>query len=118
MRHARRLQDADVEQALATPAHRALLAACIRGPRSARELQSDTGLAQATLYRNLKALVDRGVLVVERSAMTADGKPYDLFRSRLRAARLVVDADGTRVEWEANAPVEERLLSLWDALRS
>lgn len=54
---------------------------------------------------------------MERSALTHDGKRYDLYRSRLRGARIEMDANGERITWEPNEPVEQRLASIWESLR-
>jgi hypothetical protein len=62
-------------------------------------------------------LVEEGLLLVERSAITPDGKRYELYRSRLRRARVEVDAAGVRVYWEPVEEIEERLARIWTSLR-
>jgi len=113
-----RLDEADVVAALADPYARRILAACVRSSLAVKDISAVAELALPTAYRQVNRLVERGLLVVERSAITKDGKRYDLYRSRIRAARLELDASGERVSWELNAPVEDRLASMWDALRS
>lgn len=116
MVHPSVLRPEAVEEALANSAHRRILVACIRRPLPVRELSAACGLPLASAYRQVHALVEGGVLVVERSAMTPDGKPYDLYRSRVRIARLELGPDGTHVTWEPNMPVEDRVHALWDQL--
>lgn len=106
-----------VADALADGYARRVLVVCVRKPRSVKEISQETGLPLPTAYRQVNKLAESGLLVVERSALTPDGKRYDLYRARLRAARIEMDADGERVTWEPNAPVEERLAGLWDSLR-
>ncbi len=110
------LTESRVEQALANDADRRILAACIRKPLQAKDISRNLDIPLASTYRRIKALVDSGLLTVERSAMTADGKPYDLYRSRIRSANLQLSAHGIDVSWEANAGFEDRVLSLWNQM--
>lgn len=112
------LQDRDVVAALADPYSRRILSVCVAEPRAVKEISHDADLPLATTYRHVKRLLDGGLLVVERSALTPDGKRYELYRSRIRNARIELDAKGERVTWEGNEPVEARLANMWDALRS
>lgn len=115
--HSPHLDDAKVAAALSEDYSRRILSVCIRKPRSAKEVEQETGLPQATVYRYVHQLVEAKLLVIERSAMTPDGKRYDLFRSRLRSARLELDATGVRVIWEPTEGMEERLARVWATLR-
>lgn len=110
------LQQDAVEATLTSPGARMVLAHCIRKAVSAREVGDATGIAMASVYRHLHTLLEHGLLVVERSALTPDGKPYDLYRSRVRAAHLEVRAQQVLVTWELNAPVEERIHDIWRKL--
>lgn len=106
-----------VEEALSKAATRRVLAACVKAPQSVKDISREVDLPLASTYRHVNALLEAGLLIIERSAMTPDGKRYDLYRSRLRAARIEMDPSGERVTWELNEPVETRLVSMWDALR-
>ncbi len=110
------VQRAAVESCLASATSRRILSLCIRKAQTVKDLSRDADIPMATAYRQVKGLVDSGVLVVERSAMTADGKPYDLYRSRIRLARLEVRPDQVDVAWEINAGIGDRLVNLWDQL--
>lgn len=96
---------------------RRILAVCIRAAKAVKDISQETGLPLATVYRHINRLTESGVLVIERSAMTPDGKKYDLYRSRVRAARIEMDVAGERVTWEPNEAVEDRLVNMWDSLR-
>jgi DNA-binding transcriptional ArsR family regulator len=106
-----------VSSALADAYARRVLAVCIRSPQAVKDISRDADLPLPTTYRHVKRLVDAGLLVIERSALTRDGKKYDLYRSRLASARIEFDVKGERVTWEVNEPVEARVASLWDTLR-
>ena len=115
---ARPLHDDAVARALEDAAARRIIAACIRAPRSVKDIQQHTDVPMASLYRKVNGLVGQGVLVVERSAMTSDGKPYDLYRSRVRSARLEVEADRVEVTWRPNEGLEDRIATMWQRLGS
>ncbi len=102
-----------LEKALSSPAKSRILAACIRRPRSAKQISDDAEQPLASTYRQIRALVDDGLLVVERSAMTPDGKPYDLYRARVRSAHLRLLPDRVEVTWEPNLAVEDRIANIW-----
>ncbi|HET6398688.1 MAG TPA: helix-turn-helix domain-containing protein [Candidatus Thermoplasmatota archaeon] len=106
-----------VEQAITSAHSRRILSLCVKQPLPVRTLVERSGIAQATLYRQVHTLVESGLLVVERSALTSDGKAYDLYRSRLRSARVGFEADKPEVSWEPNLPVEDRLLRMMGSLR-
>ena len=77
-----------------------------------------TGLPLATAYRQVHRLMDLGVLIVERSAMTPEGKKYDLFRSRIAEAHLNLTHVGEEIRWIENGATEGRLSGMWDAVRA
>lgn len=111
------LTDDVVVAALSDDYSRRVLAACVRLSKPVKDISAETRLPLPTAYRHVNDLVEKGLLVVERSAMTEDGKRYELYRSRIRSARLEFDASGSRVVWEPNGPVEERLARMWASLR-
>lgn len=106
-----------VAEAIADPYARRVLAVCVKQARPVKEIAHETGLALPTTYRHVHRLEEAGLLVIERSAMTPDGKKYDLYRSRVKSARVEMDAAGERVTWEPNEATEERLANMWDSLR-
>ncbi|HLE48156.1 MAG TPA: hypothetical protein VI818_07665, partial [Candidatus Thermoplasmatota archaeon] len=69
------------------------------------------------VYRHVSTLMEDGLLFVERSAMTEDGKRYELYRSRVRSARIEFDANGVRIFWLPVEGVEERLARVWMAIK-
>lgn len=106
-----------VAESLADPYARRVLASCVKQARAVKDIAQETGLALPTAYRHVHRLEEAKLLVIERSAMTADGKKYELYRSRIKNARIEMDAAGERVTWEMNEATEERLASMWDSLR-
>lgn len=95
-----------------------MLAVCVRKAKAVKEISQETGLPLPTTYRHVNRLQESGLLVIERSALTSDGKRYELYRSRVRGAKIEMDANGERVTWEPNEAIEERLAGLWESMRS
>lgn len=112
-----RLDDARVAAALSDDYARRILSTCIKQAKPVRLIEQETGLPQATVYRHVSRLLEEGLLAVERSALTDDGKRYDLYRSRLRSARIELDSGGYRIVWEPVEETEERLARVWRSLR-
>lgn len=106
-----------VAESLADPYARRVLAACVKQARAVKDIAQETGLPLPTAYRHVNRLEEAGLLVVERSAMTTDGKKYDLYRSRVKEARIELDGNGERVTWQTNEATEVRLANMWDSLR-
>lgn len=111
------LEAARVAAALEERSSRRVLASCVDAPRSAKEVSRRTGMPLATVYRQVHRLMDLGILLVERSALTSEGKKYDLYRSRVKEAHLDITEGGEGVRWTSNAEVEERLIAMWDTMR-
>lgn len=109
--------DDAVAEALGDAASRSILAACMERPRSVRDIVDITGLATATAYRHVHNLEDAGLLVVARSAISEQGKRYDLYRSTVRTARLEIGPDGVQVSWDLDESVEDRLVRMWNDMR-
>ncbi|MGB1586847.1 MAG: hypothetical protein ACPHID_07375, partial [Thermoplasmatota archaeon] len=93
---------------------RAIMHSCLSSAKSVREITQETKLAIASVYRYVKRLVDAEILVVERSAITEDGKPFDLYRCRIRTGRIDFSPAGSKITWEYNMPLEDKLLHIWD----
>ncbi|MFA5862005.1 MAG: helix-turn-helix domain-containing protein [Candidatus Thermoplasmatota archaeon] len=106
-----------VAEALVDTYVRRILVACVKKAKAVRDISQEAGLPLPTTYRQVHRLVDEGLLVVERIALTSDGKKYALYRSRIRSARIEMDGSGERVAWEPNEAVEARLADIWDSLR-
>lgn len=106
-----------VEDAISDETSRAILAACIGEARPVKQISRAADVPLATVYRRVDDLQEDGLLVVERSAITEDGKRYDLYRSRIEVAMLRVSQEGVEVEWHVDEPVEDRLARMWEQMR-
>lgn len=111
------VREEKVVAALNSESARHIMSHCILKARSVKELSDKTGIPLPSAYRHVNGLVEDGLLYIERSAMTPDGKPYDLYRSTLKSCRIEMDATGLRVTWDLNSSLDERLQHMWNSLR-
>jgi DNA-binding HxlR family transcriptional regulator len=87
------------------------------GPRSAQEIQSSNRMPQSTLYRKLHELSEIGLIGIQRSVISPDGKRVELYRSLLE--ELTVEMRGTRLTIDVRFRdlSSERLKELWQSVR-
>lgn len=105
-------------EALGDPASREILLMLSEGPRPAGEILSSGRIPQSTLYRKIHELEELGLVGIQRTAITSDGKRVDLYRSLLEA--IHVDLKGTllRIDVTFRDLSSERLKEMWRQVRS
>lgn len=106
-----------VVAALNSEPTRRILSHCVTHPQSVKDLSERSAIPLPSTYRYVRSLLEDGLLYIERSALTADGKPYDLYRSTIRSCRIEMGADRVDVTWELNTSLDERLQYMWKSLK-
>lgn len=103
--------------ALGDAASRGILLMLSDGPRSAQELLTANHIPQSTLYRKIHELQELGLVGIQRTAITPEGKRVDLYRSLL--SELHVDLQGTqlRIQVRFRDLAAERLKDMWHDVR-
>ncbi|MCI4327057.1 MAG: helix-turn-helix domain-containing protein [Thermoplasmata archaeon] len=103
--------------ALGDPAAREILLMLNDAPMSAQEMLSSNRIPQSTLYRKLHDLQEIGLVGVQRTAITPEGKRVDLYRSLLE--RLAVEMYGRtlRIDVKYRDLATERLQTMWKDYR-
>jgi DNA-binding transcriptional ArsR family regulator len=103
--------------ALGDPAAREILLMLNDAPLSAQEMLGANRIPQSTLYRKLHDLQEIGLVGVQRTAITPEGKRVDLYRSLLE--RLAVEMYGRtlRIEVKYRDLASERLQTMWKDFR-
>ena len=86
-------------------------------PRSAQEILASNGIPASTLYRKLHELTDIGLVGIQRSVISSDGKRVELYRSRLDELRVEVRGAGLRIDVRLRDLAAERLKEMWRNLR-
>ncbi len=110
-------QDQKVLTALGDPTTLRLLVALSRGERDVHELVLETGLPQSSVYRKIHELVDSGLALVSRLAFTPEGRKVEVFASRLKEVRILMDQGVLRVEVSVREDLSDRLKQMWDSVR-
>ncbi|MCI4358615.1 MAG: winged helix-turn-helix domain-containing protein [Thermoplasmata archaeon] len=110
------LQEA-ILQALGDPLSRQILLLLADAPKAARELLHVVSVPQSTLYRRLGELKDMGLLDVQRSIITEDGKKMELYRSLLEEVVIHLRGQTLEVRPRRRDLAAARLADLWGEVR-
>ncbi|HTW39424.1 MAG TPA: helix-turn-helix domain-containing protein [Thermoplasmata archaeon] len=86
-------------------------------PRSAQEIQSANRIPQSTLYRKLHELSEIGLIGVQRSVISSDGKRVELYRSLLDELKVEMRGARLRVDVRFRDLAAERLKEMWRDVR-
>lgn len=103
--------------ALGDSASRGILLMLNDAPRSAQELLQVNHVPQSTLYRKLHELQEIGLVGIQRTAITPDGKRVDLYRSLLEELRVDLVGGSLRVQVRYRDLASERLKDMWHRVR-
>ncbi|MGA8303906.1 MAG: helix-turn-helix domain-containing protein [Thermoplasmata archaeon] len=86
-------------------------------PRSAQEIQSTNRIPQSTLYRKLHELGEIGLVGIQRSVISADGKRVELYRSLLDELKVEMRGARLRIDVRFRDLAAERLKEMWRDVR-
>jgi|SRR5580658_10003688 DNA-binding HxlR family transcriptional regulator len=103
--------------ALGDAASRGILLMISDAPRSAQDLLTANRIPQSTLYRKLHELQDLGLIGVQRTAITPEGKRVDLYRSLLEELRVEMLGRELRIQARFRDLSAERLKEMWRDVR-
>lgn len=85
--------------------------------RSAQEIQATNLIPQSTLYRKLHELSDIGLVGIERSVISPDGKRVELYRSLLDELKVEMRGARLRIDVRFRDLASERLKEIWRDVR-
>jgi len=103
--------------ALGDDAARGILLMISDTAHSAQELLAANRIPQSTLYRKLHDLQQLGLVGIQRTAITAEGKRVDLYRSLLEELRVELQGAQLRIQVRFRDLAAERLKTLWHDVR-
>jgi DNA-binding HxlR family transcriptional regulator len=103
--------------ALGDAASRGILLMISDAPRSAQDLLTANRIPQSTLYRKLHELQDLGLIGIQRTAITPEGKRVDLYRSLLEELRVEMLGRELRIQARFRDLSAERLKEMWRDVR-
>ncbi|HZY92068.1 MAG TPA: helix-turn-helix domain-containing protein [Thermoplasmata archaeon] len=104
--------------ALGDPAARGILLMLNESAHSAQELLQSNHIPQSTLYRKLHDLQQLGLVGIQRTAITAEGKRVDLYRSLLEELKVDLAGGTLRIQVRFRDLSSERLKDMWHQVRS
>jgi len=116
-----RLQDDSAKdkvlKALADEYSRTILLSTIQKAKSAVELSTEKNIPISTSYRRLHELQEAGLVAIERSTITEDGKKFDLYRSTVKSVSISFNLGATDVELVPNEDMVTKFVRLWGYMR-
>ncbi len=116
-----RLQDETAKdkvlKAMADEYSRSILLSTMQKAKSAVELSAEKEIPISTAYRRLHELQETGLVAVERSVITDEGKKFDLYRSTVKSVSVSFNLGATEVEILPNEDMVTKFIRLWGYMR-
>lgn len=106
-----------VLKALADEYSRSIILSTIQKSRSAVELSSEKNIPITTAYRRLHELQEAGLVAVERSVITEDGKRFELYRSTVKSVAISFHLGSIEIELVPNEDMVTKFVRLWGYMR-
>ena len=104
-------------RALADEYSRKILLKTINEAHSVEELSQMENIPISTAYRRVNELKDVGLLTIQKTILTDDGKKFELYRSAFRSIHMELDEGEITIDAELNEDIAMRLSRLWDSMR-
>ncbi len=104
--------------ALADEYSRKILLKTIDHSYSVEELSRSENVPISTAYRRVNELKDAGLLTVEKTILTNDGKKFEMYRSAFRSIHIDLRGSEIVIDADLNEDVATRLSRLWAAMRA
>jgi len=105
-------------RALADDYSRKILLSTLDAAKSVEELSHTLEIPISTAYRRVNEMRQVGLLTVEKTILTDEGKKFELYRSSFRGINLRLEKGEIVVDVDLNEDVATRLSRLWASLRS
>ncbi|MFQ5941665.1 MAG: ArsR/SmtB family transcription factor [Nitrososphaerales archaeon] len=87
-----------VLKALADEYSRAIIACTMDKSKSVIDISTECNIPISTAYRRVHELEEAGLLRVHGSIVSSDGKRYYLYRSKIKAVRMIFGLDSLNME--------------------
>jgi len=107
----------DVLKLLANKQSRMILQQTMEERRSAEELSCKLNIPLSTIYRKIKELRDKGLLVIEKSGITKDVKICDLYWSTIKGMNIKLNSKPVLLNLILNEEVHDKILCVWSSLK-
>jgi len=104
-------------RALADEYSRKILLGTISRARSVEELSQSENIPISTAYRRVSEMREVGLLTVEKTILTPEGKKFEMFRSSFKGIHIDLNQGEIAIDMELNEDVAMRLSRLWATMR-
>lgn|SRR5487761_251069 len=111
------VQDALIKS-LADEYCRKIILGTIKKAQSVEELSHSENIPISTTYRRVNEMKDVGILTVEKTVLTEEGKKFELYRSAFKAIHMDLNQAEILIDVELNEDVATRLSRLWASMRA
>ena len=111
------VQDALIKS-LADEYCRKIILSTINKAQSVEELSQSENIPISTTYRRVNEMKDVGILTVEKTVLTEEGKKFELYRSAFKAIHMDLNQAEILIDVELNEDVATRLSRLWASMRA
>jgi predicted transcriptional regulator len=105
-------------RALADEYSRKIILGTLTRARAVEELSQSENIPISTAYRRVNELKEMGILTVEKTILTDEGKKFELYRSSFRGIHMDMSQGEIILHVDLNEDVATRLTRLWAALRA
>jgi Fe2+ or Zn2+ uptake regulation protein len=112
-----KLQDALIS-ALADEYARRIILKTINRAYSVEDLSRDENVPISTAYRRVNELKEVGLLTIEKTILTDEGKKFELYRSAFRTIHIDLNQGEIVIDADLNEDVGTRLSRLWSSMRA
>ncbi len=102
---------------LADEYSRRILQLTIGKHKTAERISIELGIPLSTVYRKIKELKETGLLIVEKSVVTKDGKVSDLYRSTIKGVKINLGSQPPSLDLIFNEDVYDKISRVWQTLR-
>ena len=96
---------------------RDLLIRMLKDAKSASDLSHETGIPLSSVYRHIHELNEAGLLAVERTMITEQGKRLELYRSAVTEVNLKFEMPSDLLDLRPNEDIENKFYRLWSSIR-
>ncbi len=103
---------------LADEYSRKIILRTITKAESVEDLSRNENIPISTAYRRVNELREIGLLTVEKTILTDEGKKYELYRSAFKSFSIGLEQGEITIDAEFNEDVSMRLSRLWATMRS
>jgi predicted transcriptional regulator len=79
-------------------------------------ISEECSIPLSSVYRYIHELIDAGLLGIEKSVITNEGKRYEMYRSLVKSIHLNLNGNSMDIEITPREEVASKFYRLWSSL--